>query len=268
MTQVLHKTLPQAPWMHPATRRLPGIQPLELCDWIICDEAYAGQMALRDGLIAQNRDQVFACLPEGEDVAAETLAHILVHLPQGFSRRGRILTRPDGVEIDLEGDHPLITAGRLVQQDIALLHKAQDEAEHRLVGAILCFPASWTLAEKLGQPLAAIHRPVESYTDGMATRVQRLFDKVHEDRPLWRQNALLYASADLFHPRAEAQPRSASEGPAQYMRSERQCILRLPRTGAIVFSIHTYLLHINDLSPDQLTALKLHPVEHAEGAPS
>lgn len=263
MTPVFQQTLPYAPWMHPATRRMPGVQPLDLCDWITCDDAYGGQMALRDALIGQRRDEVFACLPEAEDAALETLAYILAHLPQGFTRRGQKLTRPDGVEIDLEADHPLIIAGRLVQQDIALLMKEQGEVEHRLVGAILCFPASWTLAEKIGRPLAAIHTPVKPYTGEMATRVQRLFDMVREDRPLWRQNALLYGSPDLFHPRSEVQPRVKAEIRPDYLRSERQCILRLPQTGAVIFSIHTYLLRFADLSADQVAALEQHPIDYA-----
>jgi len=31
-------------------------------------------------------------------------------------------------------------------------------------------------------------------------------------------------------------------GSAPYLRSERQSILRLPDTGAVVFSIHTYVV--------------------------
>jgi hypothetical protein len=36
------------------------------------------------------------------------------------------------------------------------------------------------------------------------------------------------------------QPSADAEYP--YLRSERQCVLRLPKTRACVFSIHTYVL--------------------------
>lgn len=263
MDPVFQKHLPYAPWMHAATRRMPGVQPLDPAQWLHCDDAYGGQMALRDHLIAEKRDLVFACLPEADAAAAETLAHILDHLPHEFTREGQTVTRPDGVAIDLEGDHPLVTAGRLIQEDLTLLMKDEGAVEHRLVGAVLCFPASWTLSEKLGRPLASIHIPVEPYTSQMAKRVQRLFDMVHADRPLWRQNALLYRSPDLFHPRSEAQPRVTADIRPDYLRSERQCILRLPRTGAILFSIHTYMLRFADLAADQIAALDDHPIEYA-----
>jgi hypothetical protein len=45
-----------------------------------------------------------------------------------------------------------------------------------------------------------------------------------------------------------------------YLRSERQCLLRLPETRAVVFTIHTYVLLRSDLPPDAEAAiLALHP---------
>lgn len=37
--------------------------------------------------------------------------------------------------------------------------------------------------------------------------------------------------------------------------AERQCLLRLPRTQAVLFSIHTYQVTLNSLAPSDLTAL-------------
>jgi hypothetical protein len=39
-------------------------------------------------------------------------------------------------------------------------------------------------------------------------------------------------------------------GPAAHIfRAERQCLMRLPETRAVVFSIHTYVVHLDDLEP-------------------
>ena len=40
--------------------RLPGLQPVAEDDWLRVDDAYAGQMAYRDQLIASRRDEVDA----------------------------------------------------------------------------------------------------------------------------------------------------------------------------------------------------------------
>jgi hypothetical protein len=50
--------------------------------------------------------------------------------------------------------------------------------EHVLTAAVLCFPASWHLADKIGRPLTTIHVPVKVYDETLARRVQRLFDGV------------------------------------------------------------------------------------------
>jgi hypothetical protein len=260
---VLQSELPSAPWMVPAQRRLPGIQPLDMSDWLIADDAFAGQMALRDRLIAERREQVLARTPGSEAAEGELLETVLAHLPPGYARKGSVVTRPDGVSVDLFADTPLAVAGRLVQEDLCVLEKSEGAAEHVLSAAVLCFPASWTLAEKLGRPLMAIHIPVASYTDEMGARVQRMFDAIRPGRPLWRQNALLYATPDLFQPRKEAEPRVTPKVRPDYLRSERQCLLRLPRTDAVVFSIHTFVLPFAALTPEQAEGLQAHPVEYA-----
>ena len=108
----------------------------------------------------------------------------------------------------------------------------------------MCFPASWTLHEKIGRPLSAVHRPVKEYEADVAKRVQRLFDGIRAGRPMWRLNVLEYVRPDLFQPSSETDPRSADEdyGHVAYIRSEHQALVRLPQTCAVLFSIHTYLI--------------------------
>ncbi len=260
---ILHDHLPSAPWMAEATRRLPGVQPVPMSDWLIRDERYAEQMALRDHLLAAHRARVFECHTGAEAACAELRDLVVAHLPDGFAHQGRVITRPDGVVIDLDTDHPLITAASLVQEDLCILTHDALQGEHLLSAAVLCFPASWTLAEKIGRPLTAIHIPVEKYDDAMAKRVQRLFDMVRVDHPLWRQNALFYQNPALFQPASEAQPRKTPERRPEFLRSERQVILRLPLTGAMVFSIHTWVLPFGQLSPEQAEGLAAHPVHYA-----
>lgn len=247
------------PWMDPVSAKLPGIRPLGAEDWIFTDEAFAGQMALRDDLIASQPDKVHALRPQAFEAASELLAEVLKLLMKNaaYSLDHNQITRPDGVQITLDFRQPLLTLGRLVQEDFAL-HLPEGD-EHALQGAILCFPASWTLAEKIGRPLTAIHTPVPDYTADLAKRVQRLFDAVRVGQPLWRANALLYEDPALHQPRREGEirPKPASRN---YLRSERQALLRLPKSGAVVFSIHTSLVHIDQVPPEALAAFRaLHP---------
>src|SRR5690606_17505496 len=142
------------------------------------DDAHAAQMAERERLIGAVPDVGHALLPEGRAAAEELYATVLDRLTrmEGFRVGRDSVLRPDGVEVALDPAQPLITLGRLVQEDLCLMEQAG--GEHRLTGGILCFPASWTLGQKIGRALVSIHQPVDSYDDGMARRVQRLFDAI------------------------------------------------------------------------------------------
>ncbi|WP_226341129.1 heme-dependent oxidative N-demethylase family protein [Gemmobacter serpentinus] len=243
---ILQARLPFYPWMDPRTARLPGILPVEGDDWLRVDEAYAGQMAERDMRIATQEAAVHALLPEAGAAAQELLDAVLVKIAGlgGFQISPDRVIRPDGVGVALDRTHPLRTAGLLVQEDLCLLQ--HDGLEHCLTGAILCFPASWTLAQKIGRPMTTIHVPVTPYTEDVAKRVQRLFDAIRPEQALWRMNWLLYDEFALFQPRLEgvARPRPVEN---LFIRCERQCLLRLPVSRAVVFSIHTYLVRVADL---------------------
>lgn len=239
---ILQKTLPYNPLEE---KKLPGIQPLAPEDWLQMDEAFSGQMAVREHLLAERRDEVLQ-LDAGALAAAQELLQRVLEAVDPTADTSA--TRADGTAIPVDWEDPLGTLGRIAQQDFCLLQKPAGADEHILTGAVLCFPASWTLAEKFMQPLTGIHVPVDNYDAGIAARVQRLFDGVQAERPLWRFNALWYQDPGLFQPRSSHAPRDRSHGTqAGFLRSEKQVILRLPQTRAVVFAIHTRVVARNDV---------------------
>lgn len=252
---ILQDRLPHLPWIDPRTRRLPGILPVEGQEWLRIDEAYGPQMALRDSLIAVQADIVHALLPQARPAAEELYAATLdwLRTTSGFTFGPGTVTRPDGVTVALEPTNPLLTLGRLVQEDLCLMER-QDE-EYVLTGGVLCFPASWSLAQKLGRPLTGIHDPVPVYDADIAKRVARLFDAIRPEQPLWRMNYLTYDDFVLHQPRREGEKRPQPQGHV-FIRCERQCLLRLPVTRAVVFTIHTYVVDAASVTPEELAALR------------
>ena len=263
MSPVLQSHLPFAPWTDPRTRRLPGVLPLDLAEWLQVDDAYAGQMALRDALISGRTDEVIGMAPQAQAAVDELFGFVLEHLPPAFQRHGDHVTRPDGVQVTLDATRPLHSLGRLVQEDLCLMQE-DGRGEHLLSAAVLCFPAGWRLAEKLGRPMMRIHKPVEKYTEDIGRRVQRLMDAVRVGAPLWRANAH-HSRAPLFNPLSEEAAKDTSgQGSMPFIRSERQCLIRLPQSRAVLFSIHTYLVRQTDLSEDQRDALREYPIHRAD----
>ena len=242
-TPILQRGLP---YDASAPRPLPGVQPLDPAAWLCVDEAYGAQMAERDRLLAARPGDVLALDAGAAPAAAELLEMVLHQLAarDDFTVAGDRVRRPDGAWVTVDRDAPLRTLGRLVQEDFCLMERRPGSDEHLLTGAVLCFPASWRLSEKFMRPMLAIHAPVDVYDADLARRVQRLLDGIRPGRPLWRFNALGYDDPALHQPRGApvADPARRARDAAPFLRSERQCLVRQPRSGAVAFSIHTYVV--------------------------
>ncbi|MEO0502401.1 MAG: DUF3445 domain-containing protein [Pseudomonadota bacterium] len=246
MTAILHRHLPDD---MRTTRALPGIRP-ETGPWLRVDEAYDAQMARRETLLQAQADDVLYLEDAARPAAEELLALVLSQLPTlGYAVKDDAVWCPDGRQVHLDGATPMRTLGRLCQCDFVLMEKRQ--AQHVLTGAVLCFPASWRLREKAGRPLTDIHVPVAEYDADVARRVQRLFDGIQVGRPLWRFNQLWYQDPELYQPRSAQDPRRVGAGSdtGPYYRTERQTLLRLPQSRAVVFAIHTLVLARADVPP-------------------
>ncbi|WP_375280973.1 DUF3445 domain-containing protein [Pseudooctadecabacter sp.] len=231
-----------------AAARLPSMQPVQ-GPWLRMDDAYGAQMAERRRLLAKRRGEVYAQLTPGLPAARAFLEEALTALPDGFEASADHLRCPDGARVAIDWDAPLLTAGHVLQQDVCILEKQGDE--HVLTGAVLCFPASWTLSQKIGKPLVRIHKPVADYDAGIAARVQRLFDGVKQGQPMWRANHLRYFDPTLFQPRAEDDQRPVGHPSAPFIRSERQTVLRLGVQDAVAFVIHTFVVDVSSEHSDQ-----------------
>ncbi|GGE54264.1 heme-dependent oxidative N-demethylase family protein [Actibacterium pelagium] len=249
---LINQPLATAPWEKPRFSSIPGTEAIGPDDWLHISDTYAGQMQERLHLIQANRDAVIGQTEEAGPAIAELLERVLDILrtnPQ-YRFQGDFVTCPDGREVQL-GD-PLTTLAQLVQEDLCLLESRGDE--YQLVAAVLCFPSGWTLAEKLGRSMIRIHAPVSVYDEMAAKRVGRLMNGVQPDRPIMRWNGNFKSDAELFTPETEADHhRPRQKETPEYFRSERQCLVRLPETRAILFSIHTYQWRLDDLpvSPPQ-----------------
>ena len=243
-----------------------GIKALDLQTWIEIDERFLDQLAERRRLLAERRSEVLAALPESRAGQEELLALLLDHLPARFPdhyRRvdGRIENRATGESFEPEvwAQAPLELAGRLVQEDLCLMQRG--EGDYRLVAAALCFPAHWRLADKLGRPLELIHGPVPGFGERLARPVDRFFASIQVERPVWRVNWSLVDTPALFlPPEHRGRPREiAAEraGEELWLRVERQTLRRLPRSGDVVFGIHTYVEPLSETidSPQAAQAL-------------
>ncbi|MEM9783239.1 MAG: DUF3445 domain-containing protein [Pseudomonadota bacterium] len=267
---------PFLPFLDPRTARAPGLSPLAPGAWIVTGPDYAAQMRLRQRLMAERPDDVLAICGGAEDALGELLSLVIAELDAraefGRDAAGRLIRR-DGVAIAPDADAPLKTISSLVAEDFCLLQRVEGEPEYRLTAAALCFPSRWSLAEKIGHPLTAIHDPVPDYDATLARRVGRVFDMLAPERPVVRINWLMHEDPALYQP--AHRPAAQGRGPASglYLRTEHQTLRRLPRTGAVAFGIRTHVTPVEALRPavraalaDGLAALQPDTIDYRIGA--
>lgn len=252
--------LPASPGYLPfdgeAYRPAMGLVALDLNDWVEIDADMAADLALKRDLLAKRHNEVFESLPEALAGSQETLDLLVEHLARRFPTIFRLeagqihnLVTGERWSLSNSGLHPLDLAGRLVQEDLCLMQR--NEEGWRLTAGSLCAPSRWSLAEKMGKPMAAIHEPVPLYAEKLARPVDRFFDKLVPNKAVWRANWSVKEDPTLFQPIRYQSPSTPSPTPetagdAIYLRVERQTLRRLPQTDAILFTIRTYVRRIAD----------------------
>src|SRR4051794_11701829 len=157
-----------------------GLKPLALADWIDVDERLPAYLGEKDRLFAERPDEVFAAEPGTEAAQREVLELLAAHLPARFPEIYRrvgeaISVAPDRL-VPLAGNEPpLLTAARLVEDDLVLMRRG--ETGWRLAAASLSFPSSWSLREKFGRTIHEVHGPVPGFGGGSrnAELIARMF---------------------------------------------------------------------------------------------
>jgi hypothetical protein len=256
---------PYRPFADGPHRLAMGLMRVAEADWLELDAGLATALAAKRALLAERHGEVFCAEPEAESPAAELLALMAAHLPRHhpalFHREGNhLLNLATNEAWDLAAPdlHPLELAGRLVVEDLCLLEARA--GIYVLTGASLCSPARWRLAEKMGQPLTAIHAPVPGYAESLGAPVERFFATLKPGRLVGRLNWGIADNPAPFQPIGHVTAgdiTSANAGARLWLRVERQILRRLERSGAVVFSIRTHITRLDRAiaSPAEAQAL-------------
>ncbi|MDN4594103.1 heme-dependent oxidative N-demethylase family protein [Polycladomyces subterraneus] len=160
---------------------------------------------------------------------------------------------------------PLDWIGRHVQEDLLIMVQRDDDVY--LEAGQLCFPSVWSLTFDLGMAFQEIHRPVP-WSNELAEKIRKFLLRVEAGKPWTRLNWTLQVGRRLHIPLETFD----EWGPARYrvtpenvadevqLRVEEQCVLRLPGSNALLFSIHTYLKSVGEVCEHPDWAHKLYSV--------
>ncbi|KAF9235876.1 hypothetical protein BU15DRAFT_89432 [Melanogaster broomeanus] len=204
-----------------------------------------------------------------------------------------VLESMSGVEM---GEAALRIVNGLMQDDIAIMLEGSD-GKYYFQGGLICVPGFWRMRDKIGMPLDEIHGDVPQFREKLQLSMNRFFKRLPLDKPVIRNNYSIQVVKPLTVPDASDEPRldveeetlsdidpeelSWSEslnGPEDdfahgrghgtrdiphlspstlRLRSERQTLRRLPRSGAIVFGIRTYQFKVEELAQERGVAGRL-----------
>ncbi|CAG8923035.1 unnamed protein product [Penicillium salamii] len=155
-------------------------------------------------------------------------------------------------------EDPMAIAARLVQDDLAIMIERPD-GEYYLLGGAVLLAGFWRLSDKFGMRLSEIHTSgdVPQYKSKLEKGMMNFFRRLRPEDPVLRNNYFIQVDDNLpwSHSIGPEDADEVSWGTAEknraienhFFRSERQSLRRLPKSGAVVFTIRTYFEPITEV---------------------
>lgn len=283
--------LPYFPFKDDTYKMAMGVQALDSGCLIEIDrEHYQSEVMLKNELLRDAYHDYFQAMPDTDPLQWEVvellLQNMATHYPQYFtlSRDGTNWTWHNQLlneetrfvfEKSESLPHPpLDWVGRQMQEDLLILQSTAD-GSMPLVAGQLCFPNAWCLDDKMEQSFLGIHRSVPLFAEHIGRSSSLLLQRLKIGRPVWRLNWSFKATTRLNHtPQYHYEEQQLSRqitreniGERCFMRIERQAFTRLPKTNAVLFTIHTYqaplaqVVHTVDAAHRMFNIVKTTPEE-------
>jgi dimethylamine monooxygenase subunit A len=252
--------LPFDPFDGKAFRLRIGARPLDPSAWIVLDERTEDELDQKVVLLAQSPEQFATCVTLPKDpmsiAAAEELCttletHLHTYEPAHLELANKRIDRyQSGIDVG-SNIEPIVRAGLLTQEDWCILVQQSPEEPLLLTTGTLCFPNRWRLSDKIGLPMLGIHIPVPQYGEEVGAPTNSLLSRLTPDRPVWRMNWGIADNPALHQPTGHFDPNAGSRvldvGVDVVLRIERQTLIRLPNTGAVVFGIRSIVRTLNEV---------------------
>jgi dimethylamine monooxygenase subunit A len=211
-----------------------GLKPIALADWLLPDDQTAW-LKEKNQLIDTRRDEVFVASPLSMTAQIEV---------------ARLISQACSAPL-AQDEPPLLTASRLVSDDLVIMEQVDDAWTSTAV--CLCNPTFFSANHAIGKSLSLLHEPVPDGDFGLSARIGRVFTNLQADTILERHNWTVQWSDARYTPDGTPLREQAAlaaigeEREHLFLRVERQTIRRLPVSGAVLFTIRIRLSKLADL---------------------
>ncbi|PVZ88480.1 hypothetical protein C9426_06500 [Serratia sp. S1B] len=251
--------------------------------WFDIDEHYLTEVNER-ALTLKSDPKRCIVLPHMQQAAWDFLEMAMLHLsvdyPEHFQleRQGKAwhwVNRPMNIDVHFQfGDDSSLPLpafefiSRQLQGDIALLD--QRESDLFMDAGMITGPADWSLNFDAGMSFKQWHAPVPklAHDAGVFERALKFLLNIQVGHPYRRLNWTMTinprmdTSSETFHLWGHERGLVTKDnaGELVHLRVELQMMPRLARSNALLFSIRTYLISLNDLATNPAWAKRLHRV--------
>jgi dimethylamine monooxygenase subunit A len=219
-----------------------GLKPIALDHWLLPDDQ-AAWLGPKNELIDRQPSAIFADMSESYP-AQQEVADLIARECATALRAGKA---------------PLMAASRLVSDDLVVMEMVDGAWTN--TACCLCSPTFFSAEHARGKSLYSLHDPVPDGGFGLAARIGRVFTNLQPDTILERHNWTVQWSDARFTPDGSPLREAAAKADLDqasanlFLRVERQTIRRLPKTGAILFTIRIRLSHLAHLLTDKSHAI-------------
>ena len=239
-----------------------GLTPVTDQDWVAPFSAAEQQAFYQHKLSVLSRNPNALLLDEQALPPLEEFDHALQqHLAQDHPAISQPCTLQYAAEDVSPAQQRFQRMTLSIPDDICIL-QADHAQEYLLTAASVLSPSLWHPAAKFLQPLGQIHHAIPEFDQKLMPSVSRFFRHIKPGMPVVRFNWAIQRGDAL-----ERLPGADIQGDAGlFYRSERQTLLRLQCTGAVVFLIRTRLCELSrleEMSGDPSTLGRL--LDHISG---
>lgn len=259
-----------------------GAKSLNLDNWIELDNQwtqYHNEKLTR--LAGELSPRLLKTSSEAFDAALETMELLSEYVVYRYPSLFEYLFNSDGEKYirikttgevyPIKSDNPLKYASLLIQDDMAIMIEGVDDGQYYLKAGAIVIPGLWRLEDKFNKSLADIHLSgnVPQYAEKLHHSMDKFFQKMSPESPIYRFAYFIQTDGALAW--------SAIMGPEEtygeerydniakpmlsieqiHLRTERQTLRRLPRSGAILFTLHPYVTPIVEIAKEPGVAGRL-----------
>lgn len=272
-----------------------GIRRLQLQDWLLIEPTYKKHIEEKMKIINNKSEKyppdknlrrrtVFfkeEALPALKELYQMIVDYMCNKYPMSFLKKDGLLhnhilnTKVPASAADVDDPYELLESlAETIEEDFIILLKdpkrntEKDSQEYFFKAGIFGFAAGFNPMEKFDKPLSFIHEPIPGYEAKLKMSMNRFFDRISPGEFVQRGNFSVQLH-DKFYvddsnkghntPGLEQKAIPIDEldfDKQVHYRSERQTLTKLPQSGAIIFTIRTYLLPMSELKKESVDVRK------------